>query len=143
MKIALSDSIFQMANSNYHILLGSLIFHKNELKLNDWLYYLLIHQSPDAIFKEDKRSDNFKTLFRWFLLSKSGYKVQLNYTDTEIMLSVFSLEKVFGLPVNKLPNEDGWFVNINAYHIKDFNERLVTNSSNYNLKIPVNPFLLS
>lgn len=99
---------FDLDKSGYYIILNNLFHYKRDLELNDWVYYLLIHTCAKAIYAQ--QDENYRTLFCWFMLHKSGYTVQLNYTESEALLSVYTRDKVFALPVREEGN--GWFVNI-------------------------------
>ena len=84
---------YELERANYHSVLGTLFKYKKSLNLNDWLFYLLIRQSTEQIFPN--KSENYRTLFCWFMLDKSGYKAQLNYVNDEVLLSVYTLDKIF------------------------------------------------
>ncbi len=103
---------YNLSNTQYYTLVGNLLHHKSKLNLNDWFYYKLIISTVDKLFT--KESNNYKTLFSWFLLHKSGYRVQINYVGNEVMLSVFSLDKVYDMPVKQ--HKEGWFVDITLFN---------------------------
>jgi len=120
---------YDLENTNYHATLKDLFKYKKELKLNDWLYYLLVRQATEKVFS--RKSANYKTLFSWFILHKSGYKVQLNYLQQQVMLSVFSTDKVYDMPVRK--HQNGWFVDLTTYHNREVKKKLTTYGSNFKL----------
>ncbi|MGB0931058.1 MAG: hypothetical protein ACPGVB_09800, partial [Chitinophagales bacterium] len=99
---------FRLKNTNYLMVLGGLLSYRKKMELNDWMYYMLIYEFVEAGFKD--QSQNFRTLVSWFLLHKSGYQVQLNYVNNGVMLSVFSHDKVFDMPVRA--HENGWYVEL-------------------------------
>lgn len=110
----------------YHVLLGNLFYHKKELALNDWLYYLLINQAAKTIFANE--TETYRTLFCWFMLSKTGYKVQLNYSNEEVLISVYTNDEVFELPVAKEGN--GWNVDITTALKAQVENRFMSRSMN-------------
>lgn len=101
-----------LERSNYMLLLANLMHWKKEMRLNDWLYYVLVRNSIDAIFS--RSPENYKTLVCWFYLHKSGYRVQLNYTNNHVLLSVFTIEMVYDMPTRKV--RDGYYVDVTSHH---------------------------
>ena len=82
-----------MEKKKFNILQENLVSIKNILLLNDWLYYVLIKKTVNEIFK--KESDNFRTVFCWYILNKSGYLATI-ISRTPYEISVNSNDKVFG-----------------------------------------------
>ncbi len=58
--------------SNYQPLIRELINYKEQNNLNDWLYYQLISRTAQQI---SPKAENYYryTLYKWFLLTKSGF----------------------------------------------------------------------
>ena len=127
---------FDLKNTSYLMVLGGLLNYRKQMELNDWLYYLLIHEFVEEAFKD--QSYNFRTLFSWFLLHKSGYQVQLNYVNNNIMLSVFSKDKIYDMPVRA--HEDGWFVELTAYQRDMIQRKLISYRSDFNINSKGKPF---
>ncbi len=127
---------YDLENTNYHATLGEFHKYRKKLKLNDWLYYVLVRQATEKIFQH--KNENYKTLFCWFMLHKSGYKVQLNYLHKQVMLSVFSKDKVYDMPVRK--HQDGWFVDLTTYHKREVKRQLTTYGSKFKLNNSGNAF---
>ncbi|PSJ77492.1 hypothetical protein C7N43_08525 [Sphingobacteriales bacterium UPWRP_1] len=114
-----------LSETNYHIILGNLFYYKQTMALNDWLYYLLICQTSNALFPNE--SETYRTLFNWFILSKSGYRVQLNYSPQEVTISVYSDDEVFELPIS--PESKGWFVDISAALKKQTDNKYISRNT--------------
>lgn len=123
-------------NVNYMPLIQQFLTYKKKLELNDWLYYKLIDETTQAIFAT--HSKNFQTAFCWFILIKSNYDAQLNFTDDKIVLSVFSYDEVFEIPrrIDK-SRPGGYYVHINLY-TKALQIKAVGNSNN---SIAITPIL--
>lgn len=100
-----------MSNNGYSVILSQLSSNKEKLALNDWLYYRLIRKTTDKVFAN--KEEKFKTLFCWFILNKSGYDVQLNYTQNDVYLSVFTHDEVFDMPFRS--EKDGRYVDISSF----------------------------
>lgn len=100
-----------MSNNGYSVILSQLSSNKEKLALNDWLYYRLIRKTADKIFAN--KDEKFKTLFCWFILNKTGYDVQLSYTQSDIYLSVFTQDEVFDMPFRS--EKGGRYVDISSF----------------------------
>lgn len=127
---------FRLKNTNYLMVLGGLLSYRKKMELNDWMYYMLIYEFVEEGFKE--QSQNFRTLVSWFLLHKSGYQVQLNYVNNTVMLSVFSRDKIYDMPVRA--HENGWYVELTAYQRESINRKLISYRSDFNINSKGKPF---
>ncbi|MBK8471647.1 MAG: transglutaminase domain-containing protein [Sphingobacteriales bacterium] len=87
-------------NANMLMVVSNLFYYKKELNLNDWLFYLLVAQTADTIFSGE--SENYRTLFCWFILQRCGYVVQLGYDEQDRMaVSVFTGDLIYEAPISK------------------------------------------
>lgn len=68
---------------------------KKAMRLNDWAYCMLMHEYSKAVYPNDK---NFRALFTWYMLVKSGYRARAAYRGSEIFLLLATRNKLFGLP---------------------------------------------
>lgn len=127
---------FDLNNTSFLMVVGGLLSYKKKMELNDWLYYKLIDSFVETAFSD--QSHNFRTLFSWFLLHKSGYQVQLNYVNNYIMLSVFSHNKIYDMPVRAEGN--GWFVDLTASNQSEIKRRLISYRSDFNINSKGKPF---
>jgi hypothetical protein len=82
---------------NYRPLVDSLLSFKKKYQLNDWLYYQLIRKTAQQL---SPKADNYSlyTLFKWFLLAKSGYDARLALTHDKVIFYVYNNEDVEDLP---------------------------------------------
>jgi hypothetical protein len=76
------------------LLLSSLVDKKDQLGLNDWLYFKLVQNFADTYYK-GSRKNNLKTLFIWYVMSKSGYKTQLYFAKSKIYLYLATDYKLY------------------------------------------------
>jgi len=125
------DYFNMLEHSDYYCSFRDLYTVKKDLKLNDWLYYLLIKQTAESIYGVD--NPNYSNLFAWFFLAKSGFKVQLNYNAEEILLSVYTEDMVYDIP-SKIHGE-GWLVEISSFQKTRNEKMLVTIRSNFYFNI--------
>lgn len=61
---------------NYKPLLDALLSYKQDHQLNDWLYYQLVRKTAQQISPKEKNYSRY-TLYKWFLMVKSGYDARL------------------------------------------------------------------
>ena len=102
---------------NYQPLIAALTNYKNKYKLNDWIYYQLIRKTAQQI---SPKADNYYryTLYKWFLLSKSGYDSQLVLGDNHLYFYVKSDEDIADIPFYK--SESGQqYVCLNIHDYKN------------------------
>lgn len=95
------DALQQFATTaeqtRYQPLLQTLLNLKASEKLDDWLYYQLIRRTAQAI---SPKADNYYryTLYKWFLLSRSGYDATLKISEDKILFYVRSEENIYNIP---------------------------------------------
>ncbi|HEY8934073.1 MAG TPA: hypothetical protein VIM65_02595 [Cyclobacteriaceae bacterium] len=66
---------------------------KDSLKLDDWFYYKLLGSYVDENFPN--QDQNFKALFCWYILNKSGYDIRIENSYQDILLYAYSTEDVY------------------------------------------------
>lgn len=108
------DYFNTMETLPYLSLLDNMHQHKEQLQLNDWLYYELLKKTVDKIFV--KKSKTQKTLSNWFLLSKSGFDTRLTYLNNNVYLYSRSQNGVYEIPMIK--DKDKTYINLTSIHEK-------------------------
>lgn len=101
----------KMEAAPYTVLLDFLLEKKKELRLNDWLYSLLLKKSVYAVFEQQKA--HFRSMFLWFMLNKSGYETRLEFKGKDITVSVFSFDLVYGVPQAK--GKGGFYIDLTSF----------------------------
>lgn len=97
------QSFYQKINSgNYEPLLKKLLLYKEQLRLDDWLFYQLIRKTAQQI---SPKADNYHryTLYKWFFLTGTGYDATLSITADTILFYVRSDENIYNIP-SKIKN---------------------------------------
>ncbi|MBK0379141.1 hypothetical protein I5M19_07480 [Mucilaginibacter sp. SD-g] len=93
-----TSAFYNTANIvNYRPLIDSLIAYKVRHELNDWLFYQLIRKTAQQL---SPKADNYGryTLYKWFLLGKSGYDARLALTKDKVIFYVLNNEDVSDIP---------------------------------------------
>lgn len=120
----LSDTSVQsfytrLNNGNYEPVINALLNYKNHYQLDDWLYYQLIRSTAERI---SPKSENYQryTLYKWFLLVKSGYASFISIHDNKLLLYVQSDDEVFNIPCRLKDGKQYVCLNYHDYHFIDF-----------------------
>jgi hypothetical protein len=100
-KDAISDCWAALSRSNYEELLAQLQDDRNQMKLNDWGYALLLNQVGHKLFG----SRNEAALFAWFMLAKSGYDAKIGYSADQIRLLLPTTNRLFYVPYFTFDND--------------------------------------
>ncbi|MEO7215921.1 hypothetical protein [Mucilaginibacter sp.] len=119
---AVKDFYKQLNAGNYQPVIDSLTAYKNRYELNDWLYYQLIRKTAQQI---SPKADNYGryTLYKWFLLAKSGYDARLALTgDKKIIFYVLNDEDISDIPSFKVDGEKYMCLNYHDYTKADMNQ---------------------
>ncbi len=110
----------KMGDSGYRELVQDLLQFKDKHRLDDWLYYQIIRRAADQL--APKTSDyTLYTLFKWHLLSLSGYDAILTYSGDKILFYVQSAENVYNIPIRKEGEKTYVCLNYHDFGNIDFN----------------------
>lgn len=128
----IEDFYDKLMVTNYQPLLESIQAYKEQQQLNDWLYYQIIRKTAEKISPKKENYLRY-TLFKWFLLNKSGYDARLASRNEQIIMYVRTNDDVSDLPFFNLGEDT--FICLN-YH--DYNELFKIDEpySLINLKVP-------
>ncbi len=102
----------QMLRTDYQSFLSALEEKKQHLRLNDWLFFELLHQSVSEIFRTYSPTE--QELVCWFFLSRHGFDTRLTFRDDEVFLYVYTLDEVFEVPMIK--EQGRTYVNLTSVH---------------------------
>lgn len=78
-------------------LVAKLLDYKAKRNLDDWLYYQLIRKTAQQISPKEKNYYRY-TLYKWYLLSKSGFETMLSSYHEKLLFYVRSDEQVYNIP---------------------------------------------
>jgi len=106
-------------NQSSNALISSLLEYKEKYKLDDWLYYQLIRKVAQCISPKTNNYTRY-TLYKWFLLSKSGYNATLSICGGKILFYVQSDENVYEIPCHTKGDKQYVCLNYHDYGSLDF-----------------------
>ncbi|MEI7525208.1 MAG: hypothetical protein WCJ95_12800 [Mariniphaga sp.] len=103
----------RLNKTSYNSLLQQLNDARTEMNLNDWGFYILVKKTSEAI----NPNKNYSTLLSWFLLTKSGYRLRIAYTDNQVSLMFPSANTIY---------DTKFFITENIkFYAPDFQENFV------------------
>ncbi|WP_429400585.1 hypothetical protein [Mucilaginibacter lappiensis] len=118
---AVNASYARLNAGKYQTLVNALLTYKEKHQLNDWLYYQLIRKTAQQISPKEKNYGNY-TLYKWFLLSKSGYDARLAITADKIIFYVYSSEDISDIPFFMIDGKKYMCLNIHDYPKANLNQ---------------------
>ncbi|MGC4037612.1 MAG: hypothetical protein QM764_16750 [Chitinophagaceae bacterium] len=102
----------QLLQSGYEPAVNAIIEYKKEHELNDWLFYQLVRRTAEQLSPKAENYNRY-TLYKWFLMAKSGYNTTLSIAGDSILFYVQSDDSIYNLPFHYKNNKQ--FVCLN-YH---------------------------
>ncbi|MEJ5994354.1 hypothetical protein WG904_07990 [Pedobacter sp. Du54] len=100
--------------SNYKPLIHSLISYKEKYNLNDWLYYQLIRKTAQQLSPKVENY-NLYTLYKWFLMCKSGYDAKIAIGNDQIIFYVKNDEDISDIPFFMIDDKKYMCLNYHDY----------------------------
>ena len=132
----LSDESIQafydkMSATDYKPVVDALLAYKQKNKPDDWIFYQLIRKTAQLTSPKVENYYRY-TLYKWFLLNKSGYDATLCIAGDKLMFYVRSDEDIQDIPFYK--EEGKQYVCIN-YH--DYPGIDIVNSKLHKVEVQV------
>ncbi|KAA5537524.1 hypothetical protein F0919_04400 [Taibaiella lutea] len=113
------DSLNQ---SDYQPIINTLLAFKEKNKLDDWLYYQLIRKAAQQISPKSENYNRY-TLYKWFLLNKSGYNASLAIRDSELLFYAQSNDNIYDIPYYFKDGRQFVCLNLHDFGRLDFEEK--------------------
>ena len=107
--------------TDFEPIINSLANYKTRNQLDDWLFYQLIIRTAQQL---SPKATDYKryTLYKWFLLVKSGYNAQLALTNNKMLFYVQSDDNIYDIPLFIKDNKQFVCLNIHDYGRIDFDK---------------------
>lgn len=111
---AIYDFYNQINSTNYLSVTNALTAYKEKHKLNDWIYYQLVRKTAEQL--SPKKDNYFRyTLYKWFLLNKSGYDARLAIGNEQIIFYVRNEEDISDIPFFSIDHKKYMCLNYHDY----------------------------
>lgn len=101
-------------NAGLEPLIDVLVRYKKSHGLNDWLFYQLIRRTAQQLSPKAMDYERY-TLYKWFLLAKCGYDVQLAMSGNRLLMYVQSDDSIFDIPLFVHNNKQYVCLNIHDF----------------------------
>ena len=109
------QEFYQTADqAEYHDLVNNLLEYKDKQHLNDWVYYQLVRRTAQQIAP---KADNYAryTLYKWFLMCKSGYDARLAVGNNQIVFFIQNNEDISDIPFFEIDGKKYTCLNFHDY----------------------------
>jgi hypothetical protein len=103
----------------YEQMIRALMEYKEKYRPDDWLFYQLIRKTAQHI---SPKADNYfrYTLYKWFLLTKTGYDAMLAISGNRILFYVRCDENIYNIPTRTANGKQYVCLNYHDYKAIDF-----------------------
>ena len=92
-KETISEFWEALSLANYDDFITQAQYYKEQMKLNDWGYSLLLYKIGERIYQGNRNQSH---LFVWFMLSKSDYMAKVGYNQNQVYLLLPSKNTLYG-----------------------------------------------
>lgn len=110
-----------LSSSHYQPVIDSLVKYKETHHLNDWLYYQLIRKTVQCISPKAENYSRY-TLYKWFLMTKSGYDARIALTTDKVIFYVYNQEDISDIPFFMIDHKKYMTLNYHDYAKPDLNQ---------------------
>lgn len=108
-------NFYQKINDGHFMeVIHSLLAYKEEQQLNDWLYYQLIRKTAEQLSPKAINYNRY-TLFKWFLMTKSGYDAKIAIGDNQMIFYVRNDEDISDIPFFMINDKKYMCLNYHDY----------------------------
>lgn len=104
----------QLNGADTEELVSSLKSYKTKHQLNDWLYYQLVRKTAEQLSPKTKNYHSY-TLYKWFLMVKSGYDARIAIGDNQIIFYVRCDEDIADIPFFMVDDKKYMCLNYHDY----------------------------
>ncbi|MEE1945541.1 hypothetical protein VRU48_10525 [Pedobacter sp. KR3-3] len=94
---SVKDFYYKVNSGHYQALVQALLDYRDKYKLNDWLYYQLIRKTAQEISPKAENYSRY-TLYKWFLMAKSGYDAKVAVGNDQIIFYIRNNEDIADIP---------------------------------------------
>jgi len=87
----------ELEQTDFAPLIATLIKYRDEQKLDDWLYYQVIRRTAQQYSPKAENYFSY-TIYKWFLLTKSGYDALVRINEDKMLFYVQSDDMIYNVP---------------------------------------------
>lgn len=124
---------------HYQPLVNHLLYYKQKNHLDDWFYYQLVRKTAQQICPKQENFELY-TLYKWFLMGKSGYDVSLAICQNDLLFYIRSEDNIYDIPFYKKDGKQYVCLNYHDYGSKIDFKNLNFFAVNIDVAEAKNPF---
>lgn len=115
----------QMDAAGYDAVITTLMQYKEQHQPDDWLFYQLIRRVAQHF---SPKNDNYQqyTLYKWYLLARTGYDAVLNVAGDQLLFYVQCNENIYDIPSHTRNGKQYVCLNYHDYGRIDFTKTRFT-----------------
>ncbi|MDF2187244.1 hypothetical protein [Paraflavitalea sp. CAU 1676] len=114
-----ADFYIRVNASPYQSMIAALQAYKEKYHPDDWLFYQLIRKTAQIISPKSEDYTRY-TMYKWFLLIKTGYDAYITVSGEKLLLYIRSDEEVYDIPVRVNDGRQYVCLNYHDYGAIDF-----------------------
>lgn len=118
---SLNEGLTQLNLLGYQPLIDSMLVYKERYVLNDWLYYQLIRRVAEDLCPKNTNYTGY-TLYKWYMLVKSGYDARLALSHQKIIFYIYNDEDISDIPFFMVAGKKYMCLNYHDYAKANLNE---------------------
>ncbi len=108
-----------MDQAGFEPVINKILEFRKDRELDDWLYYQLIRSTAEVLSPKAANYQRY-TLFKWFLLIRSGYDATISTCGEKLLLYIQSDEEIFEVPYHTKNGKQYVCLNYHDYGSIDF-----------------------
>lgn len=109
----------RLEGCEHQALVKALLDFRATYHLDDWLYYQLIRKTAQQISPKQENYHRY-TLYKWFLLTSSGYDATLKFANNQLLFYVRCGENIYNIPYYLKDGRQYVCLNYHDYASVDF-----------------------
>jgi hypothetical protein len=113
--------IREMEHPELKQLAKTLMGFKQKNQLDDWLYYQLVRKAAGQLAPKESNYQLY-TVFKWYLLTASGYDARLSLNREKILFYVHCEDPIYNIPLRKEEGKQYVCLNYHDYGYLDFQQ---------------------
>lgn len=114
-KQSVNEFYEEIATTDFEPAIHALLAYKERHNPDDWVYYQLVRKTANTL--SPKKDNYFRyTLYKWFLLGKSGYDATVNVVGEKLLFYVQSDDDIYDIPSFTLKGKKYICLNYHDYN---------------------------
>lgn len=122
---SIENFYYRMEAADLEPVIAALLHYKKENQPDDWLYYQLIRRTAQKLSPKVENYHRY-TLYKWYLMCKTGYDATLSFSNDKILFYVQCNEHIYDVPTHTGNGKQYVCLNYHDYGSIDFDKEHFT-----------------